>query len=281
MEGTYLRLRRVLIAVVALVLLAGAAIGVVTGAFGAWAQTGLEATGLYSSGGASTLVPSAFGSASGTPSPTPSAGPSSSSTSAPGEPSPVLAAATPASGVSASAVTKLINAVDRKGVGDAFSGTVLDIGTGKVLYAHKATAPFIPASNMKLLTTTAALSLLGPDHRFTTKVVSPAKGSIVLVGGGDPYLASKPGLGKASVPVLANSTAAALKKQGVRRVSARVRRRPVHRSGLEPDLAGLLRRPGQQGVGALGRRGAGHRVLAGTDGSPTRRRPPQPPSRRP
>ena len=214
-----MRLRRVLVAVVTLVVLAGVAVGVVTGAFGAWAQAGLQATGLYSSGGASTLVPSSFGASSEAPSPTPASGSASSPAPVAGEPAPVLATATPATGLSAAAVTKLIDAVDRKGVGDAFSGTVLDIGTGKVLYAHKATTAFIPASNMKLLTTTAALSLIGPEHQFTTKVVSPAKGSIVLVGGGDPYLASKPGLGKASIPALASRTAAALEKQGVRRVS--------------------------------------------------------------
>ncbi len=208
-----------LIALVSLVVLAGIAVGVVTGTFGGWARSGLEATGLYSDGGASSLVPGGLGASASasTVSPTPSgAGPS-----APAAPilKPVLAAATPAAKPSATAVTKLINGVDRKGVGDAFSGTVIDVGTGAVLYQHKATTGFIPASTMKLLTTTAALSLIGPDHRFTTKVVAPTSGSIVLVGGGDPYFASKSGNGKASVPALAKRTAAALKKKGVRTVS--------------------------------------------------------------
>lgn len=52
---------------------------------------------------------------------------------------------------------------------------------------------YLPASTTKLLTLGAALATLGPDHRFTTRVVRGEKPrEIVLVGGGDPLLASKP-----------------------------------------------------------------------------------------
>jgi len=214
-----LRLSRVLVALVALVVLAGLTAGVVTGTFGSWARSGLEATGLYSSGGASSLVPGGLATttaASAAPSATPSA---SQASPDPVQLKPVLAGATPAAKPAAAKVTKLINGVDRKGVKDAFSGTVIDVGTGGVLYGHKATSGYIPASTMKLLTTTAALSLLGPERRFTTKVVAPRSGSIILVGGGDPYLSSKPRDGRASISTLARRSADALKKQGVRKVS--------------------------------------------------------------
>jgi serine-type D-Ala-D-Ala carboxypeptidase/endopeptidase (penicillin-binding protein 4) len=79
-------------------------------------------------------------------------------------------------------------------------------------------APMIPASTMKLLTATAALALLGPDHVFTTRVVHGPGNQIVLVGGGDPTLASRPASGaeiyprRPDVQELAASTAAALRR---------------------------------------------------------------------
>jgi D-alanyl-D-alanine carboxypeptidase/D-alanyl-D-alanine-endopeptidase (penicillin-binding protein 4) len=68
---------------------------------------------------------------------------------------------------------------------------VLDAATGKALYEHRAGKPMTPASTSKLLTTSAALHLLGPQHRFRTLVVAGKSSQIILVGGGDPYLASK------------------------------------------------------------------------------------------
>jgi serine-type D-Ala-D-Ala carboxypeptidase/endopeptidase (penicillin-binding protein 4) len=47
-----------------------------------------------------------------------------------------------------------------------------------------------PASTMKLLTATTAIDLLGPDHRFTTRVLTDPAGDLVVVGGGDPLLAT-------------------------------------------------------------------------------------------
>ncbi len=80
----------------------------------------------------------------------------------------------------------------------------------------------VPASTMKLLTTTAALATFGPDHTFTTDVVAGGKGRVVLVGGGDPFLASRPAgdadPARADVVSLARATAKALDKQGVTRV---------------------------------------------------------------
>ena len=82
-----------------------------------------------------------------------------------------------------------------------------------------------PASTLKMLTTTAALEALGPDHRFTTRVVAtPSSPRITLVGGGDPLLgrdASDPDgtyPARADLDTLARATARALRGLGRSRV---------------------------------------------------------------
>jgi len=47
-----------------------------------------------------------------------------------------------------------------------------------------------PASTLKLLTSAAALSALGPAYRFTTRVFVDPSGNLIVVGAGDPMLAT-------------------------------------------------------------------------------------------
>lgn len=69
---------------------------------------------------------------------------------------------------------------------------------GTTLTARGAHRSLLPASTMKLVTAAAALRLFGPDHRFVTRVhatVAPdaagvVDGDLVVVGGGDPVLAT-------------------------------------------------------------------------------------------
>jgi D-alanyl-D-alanine carboxypeptidase/D-alanyl-D-alanine-endopeptidase (penicillin-binding protein 4) len=69
--------------------------------------------------------------------------------------------------------------------------TVADVG-GTLLYAQGPSA-VIPASTTKLLTAAAVLATLTPTTRFRTTVTwSESTGTLVLVGGGDPYLATRP-----------------------------------------------------------------------------------------
>ncbi|HEX7318997.1 MAG TPA: D-alanyl-D-alanine carboxypeptidase/D-alanyl-D-alanine-endopeptidase [bacterium] len=65
----------------------------------------------------------------------------------------------------------------------------------RVLYSYNSNKVLIPASNMKLVTTAAALSLLGRDFRFKTRLGYQGKlngaeldGDLMLIGGGDPTL---------------------------------------------------------------------------------------------
>jgi D-alanyl-D-alanine carboxypeptidase/D-alanyl-D-alanine-endopeptidase (penicillin-binding protein 4) len=95
---------------------------------------------------------------------------------------------------------------------------VSDLATGAVVY-RSGSGPVTPASTTKLLTTTAALAKLGPMARFRT-TVRQSGGRVVLVGGGDPFLASTKEAAKGLYPArptlddLAARTAAALQQQG-------------------------------------------------------------------
>ena len=137
-------------------------------------------------------------------------------------PGPVLAPASPRVVPNQTAVANKVRAVKVKGMTGSYSGSVLEVGSGKVVYAHNATRGYIPASTMKLLTSTAALSILGPEHTFRTSVVSPKRGQIILVGGGDPYLSSRSRGDypkRASITGLARETASHLKRDKIKKVT--------------------------------------------------------------
>ena len=76
---------------------------------------------------------------------------------------------------------------------------VVDAVTGAVLYEKNADKYFVPASNMKLLTTALALDTLGPDYKFRTTIETNGtlskegtlSGDLILVGRGDPNLSNR------------------------------------------------------------------------------------------
>ncbi|CCK28441.1 D-alanyl-D-alanine carboxypeptidase/D-alanyl-D-alanine-endopeptidase [Streptomyces davaonensis JCM 4913] len=106
-------------------------------------------------------------------------------------------------------------------LGARHSAAVVDVTTGKRLYGAGSGTALTPASTTKIATAAAALNALGPDHRLTTRTaLEPDTKELVLVGGGDPTLtARKDTEGLASLRTLAEDTAAALKKDGVREVT--------------------------------------------------------------
>jgi D-alanyl-D-alanine carboxypeptidase/D-alanyl-D-alanine-endopeptidase (penicillin-binding protein 4) len=75
----------------------------------------------------------------------------------------------------------------------------IDSDTGKPLYVRNEAAPLNAASNVKLVTSAAALALLGPEYRWRTTLsvagggsgagtAGEVTGDLVLHGGGDPTL---------------------------------------------------------------------------------------------
>lgn len=62
---------------------------------------------------------------------------------------------------------------------------------GKTLFSKNLTTPFIPASTLKLVTSLAALEILGPDHFFSTYIYRDTQGTLYVKGSGDPFLVSE------------------------------------------------------------------------------------------
>lgn len=117
----------------------------------------------------------------------------------------------------AAAVAKRIDAVPREKVG-VVSGMVVDGPSGAVLYRLGEDRAMIPASNMKLLTSVGALAWVSPDYTVETSVRRTGPHSVVLVGGGDPLLATRRKASgyprSASLETLADRTASALLADG-------------------------------------------------------------------
>lgn len=121
-----------------------------------------------------------------------------------------------------------VAAAVRGRLGDKLLGShvgfiALDPESGSTL-ARMGSGVFTPASTTKVLTAFAALASMDADTTFATRVVESAPGTIVLVGGGDPFLGvkdPKPGryAHEATLIDLAKATAATLKTAGTRSVT--------------------------------------------------------------
>ena len=86
-------------------------------------------------------------------------------------------------------LTGRINAViQRKSLKKAsFAVHIVDAQTGITAYSRNPRQKMVPASNMKIITSAAALHYLGADYTFRTKV-GLLDDSLVVIGGGDPLL---------------------------------------------------------------------------------------------
>lgn len=80
----------------------------------------------------------------------------------------------------------------------AVVGICIRTADGTTIAQHNSKNMLVPASNMKLLSTGAALNLLGPEYRFKTQLGyrgeildGTLNGDLYIIGGGDPTLGSK------------------------------------------------------------------------------------------
>ncbi|MFH1134975.1 MAG: D-alanyl-D-alanine carboxypeptidase [Pseudomonadota bacterium] len=74
----------------------------------------------------------------------------------------------------------------------ARDGSVLVLDQAdRPLFSLNPDKPLVPASIMKVVTSAAALDLLGPDYRFTTDFKLASTGDLWILGRGDPFLVSE------------------------------------------------------------------------------------------
>jgi D-alanyl-D-alanine carboxypeptidase/D-alanyl-D-alanine-endopeptidase (penicillin-binding protein 4) len=82
---------------------------------------------------------------------------------------------------------------------ETLSVHIQDLDTGEVVLEWRADDARNAGSSIKLLTTLVALDVLGPAHRWQTRVYAlgeiesgELRGDLLLEGGGDPYLVAWP-----------------------------------------------------------------------------------------
>lgn len=103
---------------------------------------------------------------------------------------------------------------------------VYDPKTEKVVTGYNETAPLIPASTTKLLTTETAFSLLGTQYRWNTQLeysgaIDPdgvLTGNLYIVGSGDPSLGGNRG-GAASYGQIVTQYLDAVKDKGIKKIT--------------------------------------------------------------
>lgn len=108
--------------------------------------------------------------------------------------------------------------------GTRFTALVVDEASGAVLLGHAQDTALVPASNMKVLTTAAAWSRLGPTFAHETRVMAAGapvdgviSGDVVVVGDGDPTISRR-----FDPEPLLSDWAEALWRAGVRKVTGGV-----------------------------------------------------------
>jgi len=101
-----------------------------------------------------------------------------------------------------------------------FSIHVVKADSGRTVYAHNAREALIPASNMKIIITAAALKYLGPDYQYKTQV-GLCGDTLAVIGSGDPLLGDERTDKKYGRKVgwIFDDIAAKLKENGVQTVN--------------------------------------------------------------
>lgn len=108
---------------------------------------------------------------------------------------------------------------------------VWNLKKNSLVIDHNGDLSLVPASTMKVVTTGAALNILGADFRFETKIEFEGiydslngivKGNIYITGGGDPTLASEYFRDKKDSLSVVQRWALILKEKGIKKVEGKI-----------------------------------------------------------
>lgn len=108
---------------------------------------------------------------------------------------------------------------------------VLNAKTGAVVYDYNANTSLTPASTMKILTTGAALSILGAGYKYETKLIVDGTydsikgiitGNLIIKGSGDPTLNSEYFKKKEDTLDIVQKWASILKEKGLKKITGRI-----------------------------------------------------------
>ena len=100
--------------------------------------------------------------------------------------------------------------------------------TGDTLYSKNAGKLFMPASNMKIITSAAALTLLGPEYRYRTTFLTdgPVRdslldGNLLVIGRGDPTVSDRM---RGTATTVMDALADSLRAHRIRQISGSLAR---------------------------------------------------------
>jgi D-alanyl-D-alanine carboxypeptidase/D-alanyl-D-alanine-endopeptidase (penicillin-binding protein 4) len=122
--------------------------------------------------------------------------------------------------------TRIDGLLRRGQVEEAFWGVAIyDLDAERMLYSRNAEQSFLPASNQKIITSAAALDILGSTHRYETALYhngsakgSVMRGDLILDGSGDPTFGSSRVRGEDPLKAWAQDLA----DMGVERIEGRL-----------------------------------------------------------
>jgi len=113
--------------------------------------------------------------------------------------------------------------------------SIRSVQTNSITFEKNGNKSFTPASNLKLLTSAAAINILGADYRFVTKVAysdsiynGTFTGTLLIKGSGDPTLGSDRMHGQVSYQMLVKNWVAIFKSKGVSVFSGKLVIDPTH-----------------------------------------------------